>query len=134
MTTGAAYDLAQTMGWKHGLSARPMDAKKWVTVGVNFVGLNPMKVFGLFRNCAGIFLMLLIMLMTNKRAIMGDQVNSAAMNVLGWPTTGSIFAATAGLIINWIYLKFGNRPMNPNCGLSTSQSYGTGFTQRSLYS
>ena len=28
-------------------------------------------------------LMLLIMLMTNKLAIMGDQVNSAAMNVLG---------------------------------------------------
>jgi Mn2+/Fe2+ NRAMP family transporter len=45
-----------------------------------------MKVFGLSRNLQGFSsppLMLLIMLMTNKRAIMRDQVNSAAMNVLG---------------------------------------------------
>jgi hypothetical protein len=34
--------------------------------------------------------MLLIMLMTNKRAIMGDQVNSAGINVLGYITTGFI--------------------------------------------
>jgi hypothetical protein len=29
--------------------------QEMVTVGVNFVGLNPMKVFGLSRNCTGIF-------------------------------------------------------------------------------
>ena len=50
MTTGAAHDVAQTMGWKHGWSARPREAKKFcgaivvfamVTVGINFVGINP---------------------------------------------------------------------------------------------
>jgi Mn2+/Fe2+ NRAMP family transporter len=41
------------------------------------------------------------MLMTNKRTIMGDQVNSAAINVLDWVTTGFIFAATLGLVITW---------------------------------
>src|SRR4051794_1115081 len=29
MTAGAAYDLAQTLGWKHGLHARPAQAKKF---------------------------------------------------------------------------------------------------------
>jgi Mn2+/Fe2+ NRAMP family transporter len=113
MTTGAAYDLAQTMGWKHGLSAVPTEAKKFygaivvftiVAICLNFVGLNPMKflVFsGIVQGFSTPPLMLLIMLMTNNRAIMGDQVNSVTMNVLGWVTTGCIFAATAGLIVTW---------------------------------
>jgi hypothetical protein len=86
---------------------RAIVIQEMVTVGVNFVGLNPMKVFGLSRNCAGIFnssLMLLIMLMTNKRAIMRDQVQRGDERSWGL-TTGSIFAAIAGLIITWIYLK-----------------------------
>jgi hypothetical protein len=53
MTTGAAHDVAQTMGWKHGWSARPREAKKFcgaivvftmVTVGINCVGINPTQV------------------------------------------------------------------------------------------
>ena len=54
---------------------RAIIIQEMVTVGVNFVGLNPMKVFGLSRNLQGFSsppLMLLIMLMTNKRAIMRD--------------------------------------------------------------
>ena len=34
---------------------RAIIIQEMVTVGVNFVGLNPMKVFGLSRNCTGIF-------------------------------------------------------------------------------
>jgi NRAMP (natural resistance-associated macrophage protein)-like metal ion transporter len=113
MTTGAAYDLAQTLGWKHGLNALPKEAKKFygaivgftvMAVGVNFMGISPMKflVFsGIVQGFSTPSLMLLIMLMTNNRAIMGDQVNSVTMNLLGWVTTGFIFAATAGLIITW---------------------------------
>jgi len=29
-------------------------------------------------------------------------VNSRALNILGWVTTGVIFAATGGLVICWI--------------------------------
>jgi hypothetical protein len=32
---------------------------------------------------------------------MGDRVNSRGMNILGWITTGAIFAATVGLVITW---------------------------------
>ena len=65
---------------------RAIVIQEMVTVGVNFVGLNPMKVLvfpGIVQGFSTPPLMLLIMLMTNKRAIMGDQVNGAAMNVLG---------------------------------------------------
>jgi hypothetical protein len=29
MTTGAAYDLCQAFGWKHGLYRKPTEAKKF---------------------------------------------------------------------------------------------------------
>ncbi|WP_283812091.1 hypothetical protein [Bradyrhizobium archetypum] len=39
--------------------------------------------------------------MTNNRGIMGDRVNSTAMNVLGWITIAFVFAASAGLVVSW---------------------------------
>jgi NRAMP (natural resistance-associated macrophage protein)-like metal ion transporter len=111
MTAGAAYDLAQAVGWKYGLSAKPSEAKQFygaiiaftlLGIGINFIGLNPMKMLvwsGIVQGFSTPPLMLLIMLMTNSRAVMGDRVNSRAMNVLGWMTTIAIFAASIGLVI-----------------------------------
>ena len=47
-------------------------------------------------------LMLMIMLMTNNREIMGSRVNGRFINVLGWATTAAITAAAIGLIWSWI--------------------------------
>jgi NRAMP (natural resistance-associated macrophage protein)-like metal ion transporter len=114
MTTGAAYDLCQALGWKHSLHARPSEAKKFyavivlvtaVAMGMNFIGINPMKALvfsGIVQGFSTPPLMLLIMLMTNNRAIMGDRVNSRAINILGWITTAAIFSASIGLVITWI--------------------------------
>ncbi|HSU14924.1 divalent metal cation transporter [Longimicrobium sp.] len=114
MTTGAAYDLAQTLGWKHGLHTRPREAKKFyaaiagftlLAMGMNFLGFNPMKALvfaGIVQGFSTPPLMLLIMLMTNNREIMGERVNGRAMNVLGWTTTAVIFAATGALIVTWV--------------------------------
>ncbi len=113
MTTGAAYDLCQVVGWKHSLHAKPAEAKKfYVAIGVftalammmNFFGFNPMRflVFsGVVQGFSTPPLLLLIMLMTNNRKIMGDRVNSRGLNILGWATTVAIFAATVGLVITW---------------------------------
>ena len=113
MVTGAAYDVCQTFGWTHSLHARPRDAKAFyavivrltlVAVGLNFLGVNPMKALvwsGIVQGFSTPPLLLLIMLMTNNRRIMGAQVNSRALNGLGWITTGAIFAASAGLVLSW---------------------------------
>ncbi len=113
MTTGAAYDLAQIMGWRHSLHAKPREAKAFYTaitaftlIGVlmNFLGFNPMQALvwaGVVQGFSTPPLLLLIVLMTSSRAIMGDKVNSTALNVLGWATTVVIFAASAGLITSW---------------------------------
>jgi NRAMP (natural resistance-associated macrophage protein)-like metal ion transporter len=113
MTTGAAYDLCQVVGWKHSLHAKPSEAKKFYAViagftvlamGMNFLGFNPMKALvfsGIVQGFSTPPLLLLIMLMTNNRKIMGERVNTLWLNVLGWITTVAIFAASVGLMVTW---------------------------------
>jgi Mn2+/Fe2+ NRAMP family transporter len=114
MTGGAAYDLCQTVGWKYGLNKRPAQAKRFygaiavftlLATAMNYLGFNPMKalvVAGIIQGFSTPPLMLLIMFVTNNRAIMGNRVNGRAINILGWITTLAIFAATLGLAITWI--------------------------------
>jgi Mn2+/Fe2+ NRAMP family transporter len=113
MTTGAAYDLCQSFGWKHGLYRKPAEAKKFyiaiavftlIAIGLNFFGINPMKALvfaGIVQGFSTPPLMLLIMRMTNNPTIMGKRVNGRAINVLGWITTTAIFSATIALIVTW---------------------------------
>jgi Mn2+/Fe2+ NRAMP family transporter len=113
MTTGAAYDLCQVVGWKHSLHAKPSEAKKFYTaiagftmlaMAMNFLGFNPMKALvfsGIVQGFSTPPLLLLIMLMTNSRKIMGNRVNTLGLNILGWLTTAAIFAASIGLIVTW---------------------------------
>ena len=113
MTTGAAYDLCQVVGWKHSLHAKPREAKKFyaaigaftvLAMGMNFLGFNPMKALvfsGIVQGFSTPPLLLLIMLMTNNRTIMGDRVNGLGLNILGWITVAAIFAATVGLVVTW---------------------------------
>jgi Mn2+/Fe2+ NRAMP family transporter len=114
MTAGAAYDLCQTLGWKHGLYARPSEAPRFylsivaltlVALAMNFVGINPMKalvVAGVVQGFSTPPLLLLIMVTTNDRRLMGEWVNGRAVNVLGWTTTVLVFAATAAFVASWI--------------------------------
>jgi NRAMP (natural resistance-associated macrophage protein)-like metal ion transporter len=114
MTTGAAYDLCQALGWKHSLHAKPAEAKKFywsivvitmVAVGMNFFGINPMKALvfaGIVQGFSTPPLMLMIMLMTNNRKIMGERVNSKWLNLLGWFTTVAIFTASLLLVVSWL--------------------------------
>lgn len=113
MTTGAAYDLSQVMGWKHSLHAKPSEAKQFylaivgftaLAIGMNFLGFNPMKALvfsGVVQGFSTPPLLLLIMLMTNNRKIMGGQTNGLGINILGWVTTAAIFTATALLVVSW---------------------------------
>jgi NRAMP (natural resistance-associated macrophage protein)-like metal ion transporter len=114
MTTGAAYDLCQCTGWINGLHHKPAKAKKFYSaisvftlaaMGLNFIGINPMRALvlaGIVQGFSTPPLMLLIMLITNRQAIMGDKVNGRAINILGWATTALIFAASSCLLFTWI--------------------------------
>jgi Mn2+/Fe2+ NRAMP family transporter len=115
MTTGAAYDLSQSVGWHNSLGAKPREAGRFygtiaavtlVAIGVNFLGLNPMRVLvwsGIVQGFSTPPLMFLILRMTNDRRIMGGRANGRAINVLGWVTTVAIFSASAGLVVSWFW-------------------------------
>ena len=114
MTTGAAYDTCQVLGWRHGLHARPADAKGFylliaaftaVGVAMNFVGINPMKalvVAGIVQGFSTPPLMAMIVRLTSDRRVMGSAVNGTPLVLLGWATVVAIFAATAGLVVSWL--------------------------------
>jgi NRAMP (natural resistance-associated macrophage protein)-like metal ion transporter len=113
MTTGAAYDLCQSLGWKYGLHYPPKEVKRFnisiaaftaLGMGLNFIGINPMKALVWSSVVQGIstpFLMTVIMLITTNRNIMGRWVNEKPINILGWLTTSAMFAAGIAL---WISL------------------------------
>jgi Mn2+/Fe2+ NRAMP family transporter len=113
MITGAAYDLCQVMSWKSSLHAKPKEAKHFyalivgftcVAIGMNFLGFNPMRALvysGIVQGISTPPLLLLIMLMTSNRSIMGNKVNTTGMNILGWATVLAIFSASIGLAATW---------------------------------
>lgn len=115
MTGGAAYDVSQALGWKSTLSARPNEAKGFyaailvftaLALGINLIGLNPMKVLvwsGIVQGFSTPPLMLLILLLTNDRKVMGQRVNSIGINLLGIVTLLAIFGATIGLVVSLLW-------------------------------
>jgi Mn2+/Fe2+ NRAMP family transporter len=114
MTAGAAYDLCQIVGWRSTLDASPKKAGQFyiaiagfttVAVLLNFLGFNPMKALvysGIVQGLSTPPLLLLILLMTGSRKLMGDEVNSAGMSALGWGTLTATFLAAAGLVASWL--------------------------------
>jgi NRAMP (natural resistance-associated macrophage protein)-like metal ion transporter len=115
MTIGAAFDLAQSFGWPHGLDRRPREVKKFyativtctlIALGLNFFGLNPMKalvIAGIVQGISTPLLMIVVMRVTNNPRIMGSCTNTAKMNVLGWITVVVMVAALAGLLFSMVY-------------------------------
>ena len=113
MTTGAAYDLAQGLGRPSSLNAKPGEAPFFyatiavvtgLAVVLNFLGLNPMKALvwsGIVQGFSVPPLLLMMMLMTNDREVMGERVNSRVTNTLGWITTAATATATACLVVSW---------------------------------
>jgi NRAMP (natural resistance-associated macrophage protein)-like metal ion transporter len=114
MTIGAAYDLCQSFGWRHGLHVKPAEAKNFylaivvftlLAMGLNFFGINPMKALvfaGIVQGFSTPFLMFVLMLITNNKKIVGRWKNTPAMNALGWLTTAAMFAAAIGLVVTWV--------------------------------
>lgn len=114
LTTGPAYALAETFGWNHSLDHKPAHAKEFyavilvstlVAMCLNFIGVNPIHALfwaGVVEGLMTPPLLVLIMLITNNRQIMGRYVNRPGLNILGWTTTAITLAAALGLIWTWL--------------------------------
>jgi Mn2+/Fe2+ NRAMP family transporter len=114
LTGSSAYAVSEAFGWQYGLEKKPGKAKQFYAVIaastlvgmlINFVGINPIDaLFGtaVINGLLAPPLLVLIMLVSNNRAIMGDRVNGKGINILGWLATGAMVAAAVGLLVTWI--------------------------------
>ncbi len=114
LTTGPAHALAEIFGWKHGLAHAPGRAPEFyvvialstaVAIVIGLSGFNPIMALFWASVVMGLLtppLMLIIMLATNNRKIMGDLVNGSWVNSLGWLTTVAVTLAAGALIRTWI--------------------------------
>ena len=46
-------------------------------------------------------LLVVLMLVTNNKKVMGERTNSLWENIIGWTATAIMFAAAIGLILTW---------------------------------
>ena len=114
MTTGAAYDVVQGLGREGSLHDAPDENRLFyaiiaavtiLAVGLNFLGFNPMKALiwsGIVQGFSVPPLLLLMMMLTNSRSVVGARTNSRWTNLLGWLTTGVTFLCAAALVATWI--------------------------------
>lgn len=115
MTTGAAYDVVQGLGRHGSLHEKPSDnrffyiviaAVTLLAVAMNFLGFNPMKALvwsGIVQGFSVPPLLILMMILTNRRNVMGDRTNGLWTNILGGATTLITFAATTCLVVTWFW-------------------------------
>ena len=113
LTGSAAYALAESFGWKAGLDEKPGRAKQFygaiaiatfVGMLIVFLGINPIKALFLTAVINGFVsppLLVVIMLVSNNKAIMGKRVNDLTTNIIGWATTAIMFAAAIALVLTW---------------------------------
>jgi NRAMP (natural resistance-associated macrophage protein)-like metal ion transporter len=111
LTGSAAYAVAESFGWECRLDDKPREAKHFygviaastlVGMLINFVGINPMAaLFGtaVINGLVSPPLLVVIMLASNNKTVMGDKVNGFTTNLVGWAAALVMFAAAVGLVL-----------------------------------
>ena len=113
LTGSAAYAVCETFGWRCSLDAKPARAKEFylvlgaATFGgllLNVSGVGPMAALFWTAVLNGFLappLLVVILLIANNKAVMGERVSGLAMNVVGRLTALVMFGAVAGLVLTW---------------------------------
>ena len=106
-----AYAIAEAAAWRGSLNRQPRQAKKfYIVLGVamalgvalNYAGLNAIKLLFATAVINGVLappLILIVLLLTSDRTVMGNAVNSHIVGFLGWLTFAVMVAAALGLFV-----------------------------------
>ena len=113
LAASGAYALGEALGWTTGLDRQPLDAKAFyvtiaistlVGVGINFVGLDPIKALfwsAVINGVVAVPLMVIIMLMAMREDVMGDFVLPRALWAIGWLSTATMAVVVAIMFATW---------------------------------
>jgi NRAMP (natural resistance-associated macrophage protein)-like metal ion transporter len=107
----SAYAVAEGANWRGSMADRPRRARAFYGVmavamalglALNFIGLNAVKMLFWSAVINGLLappLILLVILLSSSRKVMGEHVNSPVLQYLGWATFAVMTAAAAGMLI-----------------------------------
>jgi NRAMP (natural resistance-associated macrophage protein)-like metal ion transporter len=106
-----AYAVAEGAAWRGSIAQRPRGARKFYAVmaaamalglALDYAGFNAVKMLFWSAVINGLLappLILLVILLTSDRQVMGNRVNPPLLRYLGWATFVVMAAAAAGMII-----------------------------------
>jgi Mn2+/Fe2+ NRAMP family transporter len=109
----AAYALAEAMEWNIGLDRAPNEARRFyativggtvIGIGVNFVDIDPMKALfwsAVINGVVAVPLMVVMMLMTMRRDVMGQFTLPRPLWVVGWLSTAAMTFAVVTMFATW---------------------------------
>jgi Mn2+/Fe2+ NRAMP family transporter len=105
-----AYAVAEAAAWRGSLDQPPRRARKFygvlaiataIGVALNYFGFDAIKMLFLSAVINGVLappLILIVLLLTRDRDVMGTGVNSPILAALGWAAFAVMTAAAAGLL------------------------------------
>jgi Mn2+/Fe2+ NRAMP family transporter len=114
LTTSAASGVSEAAGWKFGLDRKVPKAPQFyaiviaatvVGMVINFLGINPITALVVTAVINGLLaapLLVLVMLVSNNRKVMGERTNTRRLNLLGWGTTAVMALAAIALVVTTI--------------------------------
>jgi NRAMP (natural resistance-associated macrophage protein)-like metal ion transporter len=109
----ASYAIAELLGWRAGLDFAPRRARRFYLVigGAIVAGalldnlqIGAVRMLFLSAIINGLLappLLLLVMLVGNNRAVMGEHVNGLWLNIFGWTATVAMTLAVVAFVLTW---------------------------------
>jgi NRAMP (natural resistance-associated macrophage protein)-like metal ion transporter len=107
----SAYAIAEASAWRGSLEKKPRAARRFYTVlamamigglAIDFTGLDAVKMMfwsAVVNGALAPPLILLVILLTSNRRVMGERVNSPVLRLLGWATFVLMSAATIAMLV-----------------------------------
>ena len=113
LTGSSAYAVSETFGWTCSLNEKPRHAKRFYSVIavstligllVNFSGIDPITALFWTAVVNGVIappLLVIVMLVSNNKRVIGDRTNSTWTNIVGWLAAVVMFTAAVGMFLTW---------------------------------
>jgi Mn2+/Fe2+ NRAMP family transporter len=107
----AAYAIAEAGAWRGTLEDRPRLAKKFYAVvaasmllgvGLQYLGVNAVKMLFWSAVLNGVLappLIVLVVLLTSSKKVMGEHVNPPLLKWLGWATSAVMAVAAVAMFV-----------------------------------
>jgi len=113
LTGSSAYAMCEAFDWKYGLNEKFRHARRFymiiaaatlVGLLINFLKIPPVTALFWTAVLNGVLappLIVIIMLVSNSKQVMGKRTNGPLTNFLGWSTAAIMTAAAIGMFVTW---------------------------------